>query len=58
MAIQVAQRMHASELFLGQRSLILIKMPNDKVQISNQIQSSNVKNLWNLSFDIHLAFGF
>jgi hypothetical protein len=39
-------------------------MSNDKAQMSNQIQSSNVKNFpclpqaGILSFDIHLKFGF
>jgi hypothetical protein len=31
-------------------------MSNAKVQIPNQIQSSNVKPFSNLDFDIHLAF--
>jgi hypothetical protein len=31
-------------------------MSNAKVQIPNQIQSSNVKTFSNLDFDIHLAF--
>jgi hypothetical protein len=33
-------------------------MSNAKAQISNEIQSSNVKNIWNLNFDIPLTFGF
>jgi hypothetical protein len=31
-------------------------MPNDKAQISNQTQNSNVKIFWNLGFAIHLTF--
>jgi hypothetical protein len=31
-------------------------MSNDKAQMSNQIQSSNVKIFQNLNFDIHLTF--
>jgi hypothetical protein len=33
-------------------------MSNDKAQISNQIQNSNVKNFGIWAFDIHLTFGF
>jgi hypothetical protein len=35
-----------------------VKMSNDKVQISNEIQSSNFKGFLILKFDIDLAFGF
>jgi hypothetical protein len=33
-------------------------MSNVKAQISNEAQSSNVKNFLTLEFGIHLAFGF
>jgi hypothetical protein len=33
-------------------------IPNNKAQMSNQIQSSKIKKFWNLNFGIHLKFGF
>jgi len=35
-----------------------LKISNDKVQIPNEIQSSNFKGFLILKFDIDLAFGF
>jgi len=35
-----------------------VKMSNDKVQILNEIQSSNFKGFSISKFDIDLAFGF
>jgi hypothetical protein len=34
----------------------IAEMSNAKVESSNQVQSSNVKNIWSLNFDIHLTF--
>jgi len=44
---------------LSSFSYLGLKLLNVKVQMTNQIQSSNIKSILEfLKFDIHLTFGF